>query len=62
METTSEPKNDPRLTKLVQVRVTRAFYVAGRPLWIGDEAMIEFAIARDLRDMGKCVLLEEQEP
>jgi hypothetical protein len=51
------PVNDPRLMRLVRVRVVRPFRVAGKPLTIGEEVEIPFHVACDLRVLGKCEIL-----
>ena len=56
------PKNDPQLMQMVRVRVIVPFCVGGQPQAIGDEVEIEYHLARDLAAIGKCVLVERQEP
>ncbi len=51
------PKNDPKLLRLVRVRVLHSFCVAGAALEIGAEATIEFHVARDMQALGKAELL-----
>ena len=51
------PVNPTHLTRLVSVMVIRSFCLGGRPLAIGDEVQIEYAMARDLIFLGKAQML-----
>lgn len=57
IETAPTPKNDPQLMRLVSVTVIRPFCVAGAPLAIGAEVLLEYHLARDLATLGKAQLV-----
>lgn len=55
----ADPVQDPRLFRLVKVRVLRPFCVAGKRVEIGAETEVPYDIARSLAATGKCDILEE---
>ncbi len=55
----ADPIQDPRLFKLVKVRVLRPFCVAGKRVEIGAETTVPYHVARDLAASKKCEILEE---
>ena len=58
VSTAPGPVNAPHLMRLVLVRATAPFCVAGRPLAIGDEVRLEYATAKDLIFLGKAEMLD----
>lgn len=52
------PVQDPRLFRLVKVRVLKPFCVAGKRVEIGAETEVPYHVARDLEAVGKCEILD----
>ena len=59
VEKVAPPKNSPHLFRMVRVKVLQPFGVRGGTPEIGDEVKVEFHVARDMRALGKCVVLDE---
>lgn len=53
------PVDDPKLRRLVRVKVLKPFRVGGKALAIGEHVEIEFHLFRDLAALGKCELVPE---
>ena len=53
VELAPTPKNDPRLLRLVRVKVIVPFCLGGQPLSVGAQVEIPFHLAQDLRAIGK---------
>lgn len=57
----ADPVQDPKLFRLVKVRVLRPFCVAGKRVEIGAETEVPYDIARSLAASGKSVILRQEE-
>jgi hypothetical protein len=53
------PVNDPKLMRMVKVKVLKPFWVKGKPAAVGDEVEIVAHVALDLARLGKCEILEK---
>lgn len=57
----ADPVQDPKLFRLVKVRVLRPFCVAGKRVEIGAETEVPYHVALDLAAIGKCEILRQEE-